>query len=211
MTDLALSFTQVDPAVLSELPQELQDELAALLPSTSRAALHGKHVQAGRHTDMHHPAATRLNLLRHGHRLGNQAFVLEPQHASAEAGVAKKAAVDSAMSVPATELWAELQAAFHTLSGVTSSTEAAAASDAAASHSTEAAEQKMEALSRLIVQWAQVHVHNDLEGVHYLLRRLADFESAAFIQLSIAKMVAHIQQEVQTVHGAKLCLQSFFV
>ncbi|KAL0055598.1 hypothetical protein WJX82_002289 [Trebouxia sp. C0006] len=45
MTDAALSLTQVDPSVLSELPQELQDELAALLPSTSRAGAHNKQAQ----------------------------------------------------------------------------------------------------------------------------------------------------------------------
>ncbi len=213
MTDAALSLTQVDPSVLSELPQELQDELAALLPSTSRAGVHNKQAQQPyMQSDMQHPAAARMNLLSNGRHLGNHAIQLEQQE-RAEAGAAKAKAVAPVSNEPASELWGELQIALLALSSAhdDSSPDVSLANDEGSEgNACEAAEMKMQALCSIVLQWAGRQVQNDLEDVYFLLRRLADFKSTGFVQHGIAEVIQGVQAQVQATHGAKLRLQSSF-
>jgi len=213
MTDAALSLTQVDPSVLSELPQELQDELAALLPSTSRAGAHNKQAQQPRmQSDMQHPAAARMNLLTNGRHLGNHAIQLEQQE-RAEAGVAKAKAVTPVVSEPASELWDELQIALLALMSADDDSNpdvSVANGDGSEGGACEAAVMKMQALGSIVLQWASRQVQNDLEDVYFLLRRLADFKSTGFVQHGIAEVIQGVQAQVQATHGAKLRLQSSF-
>ena len=212
MTDAALSFTQVDPSVLSELPQELQDELAALLPSTSRAAANSKHAQAPQvQADMHRPAAARSNLLKIGRSMGNYAIQMEQQQQLGEGtGQGKEQTASPAVDEPAAELWAELQVALHALSTASkvSNSGPASSSDVESGAESQEAELKMNALHNIVMQWVACQVQSNLEDVHFLLRRLADFKSAEFVQQNIRKMIVAVQGEVQTAHGAKLRLQS---
>lgn len=213
MTDAALSFTQVDPSVLSELPQELQDELAALLPSTSRPALHSRAQPARLPSDMHHPAAARTNLLMRGRHLGNSAIQLEQERAEAAAEQAREAAVTPLVNEPGSELWDELQIALQALSAVDGATEGVEADSndvgsEGAEH--EAAVLKMQALVAIVLQWVTRQVQNDLEDVYYLLRRLADFRSDGLVQQSISRLIKDVQAQVQATHGAKLRLQPLF-
>lgn len=216
MTDAALSLTQVDPSVLSELPQELQDELAALLPSTSRAGAYSKQAQQPRmQSDMQHPAAARRNLLTNGGHLGNHAIHLEQQeHAEACAAKAKAKAVTPVVIEPASELWGELQIALLALltADDDSSPDTSVVRDDTSEDgcACEAAVIKMQALGSIVLQWASRQVQNDLEDVHFLLRRLADFKSTGFVQQGIAEVIQGVQAQVQATHGAKLRLQSAF-
>ena len=213
MTDAALSLTQVDPSVLSELPQELQDELAALLPSTSRAGAHNKQAQQPRmQSDMQHPAAARMNLLSTGRHLGNHAIQLE-QGERAEAGAAKAKAVMPVVNEPASELWGELHIALLALLTAhddSSPDISVANGDDSEGGACEAAMMKMQALGSIVLQWASRHVQNDLEDVYFLLCRLADFKSTGFVWHGIAEVIQGVQAQVQATHGAKLRLHSFF-
>ena len=214
MTDAALSFTQVDPSVLSELPQELQDELAALLPSTSRPALHSRAQPARLPSDMPHPAAARMNLLMRGRHLGNSAIQLEQERAEAAAEQAREAAVTPVVNEPASELWDELQIALQALSAVEDATEGVESDphdDGSEGAEHEAAVLKMQALVGIVLQWVSRQVQRNLEDVYYLLRRLAEFSSDGFVQQSISRLIKDVQAQVQAAHGAKLRLQPLFM
>lgn len=215
MTDAALSFTQVDPSVLSELPQELQDELAALLPSTSRPTFHSRAQPARLPSDMPHPAAARMNLLMRGRHLGNSAIQLEQERAEAAAAEqTREAAVMPVVNEPASDLWDELQIALQALSAVEDATEGVEADshdDGSEGAEHEAAVLKMQALVGIVMQWVNCQVQNDLEDVYYLLRRLAEFSSNGFVQQSISRLIKDVQAQVQATHGAKLRLQPLFM
>lgn len=195
-----LSYTQLDPSVLSELPQELRDELAAVLPSTSRAWGHSK----------------LPNLLKQHPVRGNRAILLQQQQqhdcVHSEAGQEQTASnKNSAVDEPADELWTELQLA---LQGLSAATEPHTATDILFSPIDRDEQQeiargkKFAALSEVVLQWTDRQVENNLEDVSYLLRRLVGYSAASdTIQLGVARLVTAIQQLVKAAHGAKLQLQ----
>ena len=209
MTEAALSLTQVDPSVLSELPQELQDELTALLPARSK---HSKHAQQPRTAaDLQHPAAARLNLLKVGRNMTNRAIRLEQERLAASA--AERAGSPSEEAIPAepaSELWAELETALSALSrqfDSVSSEEIDKGSDEHENALT-GAHDKLEALSQLVVQWAVRQAAFNLEDVQYMVRRLAGFKSADSVKKMIVQTLPTVQNEVKCRYGAKLRLSS---
>ena len=211
MTEAALSFTQVDPSVLCELPQELQDELSALLPARSK---HTKQAQPSRTAaDLQHPAAARLNLLKVGRGMNNHAIRAEQQQLAASAVAAEQAFEDSIGPVPvesASELWPELEIALNRLADdlchVGSESVSAESEDRNAGVAQ--VQEKLDALNKLVVQWAAKQVQHNLEDVQYMLKRLINFRSTGPVQEMVNKSIAGVQDEVRSVYGATLRLSS---
>ena len=210
-----LSYTQLDPSVLSELPQDLRDELAAMLPPSSRTGAHSKPTTLLRpHPGGSNPAIAHAHLLNSGQQLGNKAILLQQQHdhAPSETGQDKDVVKEGgAVHEPAVELWSELHFALEGLSSAaktcTITETAASASNLSEQQQTEI-EEKFDALFKVVLQWTHRQVESNLEDVHYLLRRLVGYAAASdMIQLGIAILVKAIQQHVKSVHGAKLQLQ----
>ena len=231
MTEAALSYTQLDPSVLSELPQELRDELAAVLPSTSRAGPHSKkHAQLlGAAQDRGNAAAARLNLVNNNWLKGNRAILLEQQqqHEHAQA-LARQQQGDSAPAEGVVEdaasLWCELQPALESLSAASSNSPA---KEQHPDHSSEsdpdaddcnveeerqhAVEEQLEALCNVVLQWSCRQVASSLEDVHYMLRRLAGYSSpCSLVQQSVVRLIQLIQQSVKSAHGAQLVMKQPF-
>ena len=209
MTEAALSLTQVDPSVLSELPQELQDELTALLPARSKHSKHAQPLRAA--ADLQHPAAARLNLLKLGRNMNNRAIRLEQERTAAAAAEQAGSLDESAAPAePASELWAELETALSTLSGQldsVSSEEEDRDSDEHKGAYTEAQE-KLEALSQLVLQWAVRQAAFNLEDVQYIMRRLAGVMSASLVQNMVVQTLAAVQDEIKSRYGAQLRVSS---
>lgn len=211
-----LSYTQLDPSVLSELPQDLRDELVAMLPPSSRTGAHSKPTTLLRpHQDGSNAAIAHAHLLDSGRQLSNKAILLQQQHdhARLETGQDKDDVIKEAGAVhePASELWSELHLA---LEGLSAAAKACTVTETASSPSnlneqqqTES-EEKFDALSEVVLQWIHRQVESNLEDVHYLLRRLVGYAAASdMIQLGIARLVKAIQQHVKSAHGAKLHLR----
>lgn len=206
-----LSYTQVDPSVLSELPQDLRDELAAMLPSSSRAAAHNK--PGNLLGTRGNSTAARL-LLHTGRQLGNSVMLLQQQqpqqqdHVLSEPG--QKGSVsnkDTAIEEPAIQLWAELQLALQGLSASTEKDIPHTANDAEEEEPSAVGE-KFSALCEVVLQWTSRQVETNLEDVSYLLRRLVGYcATSDMIRLGIARLVRAMQQLVKGAHGAKLQLQ----
>lgn len=202
-----LSYTQLDPSVLSELPQDLRDELAAMLPSSSRAAAHNKPAN---------PLGTRSNstaarLLHTGRHLGNSAMILQQQQQQQDRVLSEPGQEgivsnkDTALEEPVIELWAELQLA---LQGLSASTETDMPHNANSQEEEQQTGEKFAALCEVVLQWTSRQVETNLEDVSYLLRRLVSYSAAYdMIQLGVARLVRAMQQLVKGAHGAKLQLQ----
>lgn len=213
MTVAELTYTQLDPAVLSELPQDLRDELAAMLPPSSRTGPHSKPASLmGRHTAGVNPASAHAHLLGTGRHLGNKAILLQQQQqrdlACFKTDQAKDVAQEgAAVDEPATELWNELQLA---LDGLSTTTKPCIVTEGASSPNElqqAVSEEKFDALNEVVVQWAHRQIESNLEDVHYLLRRLVGYTAASdIIRLGVAGLVTAIQQQVKLAHGAKLQL-----
>ena len=209
MTVAELSYTQLDPSVLSELPQDLRDELAAMLPSSSRTAPHSK--LANPLPAKSNPTAARLHLLENGRHLGNKTVLLQQQHDHVRPEPGQEEGVEKVIDEPATELWTELHLA---LEGLSAATKACFVTDTASNASNNSEDQqqaanneKFEALVVVVLQWTSRQVECNLEGVNYLLRRLIGYAARPdMIQLGIARLVKGMQQRVKSAHGAKLQL-----
>lgn len=212
LTVAELIYTQLDPSVLSELPQELRDELAAMLPPSSRTGPYSKPASLmGRH-----PASAHAHLLGSGRHLGNKAILLQ-QHQQHDLACGKTdqaqdvAKEGAAVNESAAELWSKLQLA---LDGLSAAAKACTVLETVSSASSQneqqeaASEEKFDALSEVVLQWAHRQIESNLEDVHYLLRRLVGYTAASdMIQLGVARLVKAIQQHVKSAHGAKLKLR----
>lgn len=213
MTEAALSYTQLDPSVLSELPQELRDELAAVLPS-SNSSRHKQHSAA----DKSNSAAACLNLMSNGRLLGNKAILMKQQHehAQLEASHAQPDSQKEDSSNEAVdELWAELHLALQGLSATISShaTNETAFNDPRPDEQAHIdTDEKFDALYKVVLQWAGRQVESSLEDVHYLLRRLVSYvTSCGLVQQGVARLIKAIQSCVESVHGATLQMRQPFV
>ena len=214
MTEAALSYTQLDPSVLSELPQELRDELAAVLPSSNCSRLHKQHPAA----DKSNPAAACLNLMSKGQLLGNKAILTKQkhEHAHLEASHAQDDSQNGEGSNEAVdELWAELHLALQDLSAASGSgatTETASDETRLAEQAQVETQEKFEALYKVVLQWAGRQIESDLEDIHYLLRRLTSYVTpCGLVQQGTARLVNAIQSCIKSIHGAKLQMQQRFV
>ena len=211
MTEAALSFTQVAPAVLCELPQELQDELSALLPARSK---HTKQAQPQRlAADLQHPAAARLNLLKVGRGMNNNAIRAEQQQLAAAAIAAEQALDHSVSPVSvelASELWPELEIALNRLADDLRHVGGEILSDESQERNAGVAQvqEKLDALKKLVLQWAAKQVQHNLEDVQYMLKRLLSFRSTGLVQEMVQQSIAGVQDEVRSVYGATLRLSS---
>ena len=207
-----LSYTQLDPSVLSELPQDVRDELAAMLPPSSRTGAHSKPTNTLRpYPDGSNPATAHAHLLDSGRQLGNKAISLQQQRDQAHSQTGQDKGVrkeGGAVHEPANELWSELHLALEGLSAAAKAcTMASNASNLNKQQQTES-EEKFDALYQIVLQWTHCQVESNLEDVHYLLRRLVGYTAASdMIQLGIVRLVKAIQQHVKSAHGAKLQLQ----
>lgn len=203
MRAAALSFTQVDPAVLSELPQEVQDELTVLLPSSTRG-LAGTRASHPR-TEQRHAAA--FDLPRHRNTYGarepgpgdnGQALpVAEPRNPLADEC--------------AQDLWQALHQALqqlakeHQQDGVPHRNTCGSDSSCPEDHQGSETAMKLDALQEVVTQWAAAHVRHDLEAVHCLLRRLSAFKTRVdAVQQAAVSLIQLVQQQVQQAHGATL-------
>ena len=208
MTVAELSYTQLDPSVLSELPQDLRDELVAVLPPSSRTGAHSKPTNLLRpHPDESNPATAHAHLLDSGRHLGNKAIVLQQQH-DQERAETDQDKEGGAVPEPASELWSELHSA---LEGLSAAAKACTVTEIASDQDEQQQSERKEtfdALYEVVVQWAHRWVEGSLEDVHYLLRRLVGYTAASnMIQRGIARLVKAIQQHVISAHGAKLQLR----
>lgn len=206
MTTAALSFTQVDPAVLSELPQEVRDELAALLPSSNKAS-HAR-------TDKHHAANTHFEVLRLQH--GFEAKQQRRTHN--EETVVHIEARNPLADEPVQDLWQALQAALVQIATehVESSSDSHEGRTNTCSSRDESDEgstaSKLAALTQVAAQWAAAHVQHDLESVHWLLRRLIGLKlHVKVVQQAVICTIQDIQRQVKEVHGAMLQTRSLFL
>ena len=210
-----LSYTQLDPSVLSELPQDLRDELVAMLPPSSRTGARSKHMKLLRpHSDGSNPATAHAHLLDSGRQLGNKAILLQQQHDQARSETDQDKDVgkeDRAVHEPANELWTELHLALEGLSAaakVCTVTETLPSASSLNEQQQTESEEKFDALYEVVLQWAHRQLESNLEDIHYLLCRLVSYTAASdMIQLGIARLVKAIQQHVKSAHGAKLQLR----
>lgn len=218
MTVAELSYTQLDPSVLSELPQDLRDELVAMLPPSSRTGAHRRPTNLLRpHPDGSNQAIAHAHLLDSGRQLGNKAILLHQQQqqhdqARSETGQDKDVGKEGgAVREPASELWSELHLALETLSAAAEActiTETASSPSNLNEQQQSESEEKFDALYAVVLQWTHRQVENSLEDVHYLLRRLVGYIAASdMIQHGTARLVKAIQQQVKSAHGAKLQLR----
>ena len=198
MTTAALSFTQVDPAVLSELPQEVRDELTALLPTSNKAA----HTRPDRHAN----ANAHFEGLRQQH-----GFEVKHQRQTHNAETASLVHAHNPLAdETAQDLWQALQGALLQLArqhGEGSSD----VEDDTRTHSMRddfddtVTVSKLNALQDVALQWVVAHVQHDLEDVHWLLRRLSGLRThVELVQQTVAHMMHAVQQQVKEVHGATL-------
>ena len=208
MTVAELTYTQLDPSVLSELPQDLRDELAAMLLPSSR---NGPHSKAAASLMGRHPASAHAHLLGSGRHLSNKAILLQQQQQQHDLAIdqAKDVAKEgAAVNEPAAELWSELQLALEGLSAATKAgtvTETVSSTSSIHGQQEAGSKDKFDALSEVVLQWAHRQIENNLEDVHYLLRRLVGFTAASdMVQLGVAGLVKAIQQHIKLAHGAKL-------
>ena len=210
-----LSYTQLDPSVLSELPQDLRDELVAMLPPSSRTGAHSKHMKLLRpHSDGSNPATAHAHLLDSERQLGNKALLLQQQHDQAHSETDQDKDVgreDRAVHEPANELWTELHLALEGLSAaakVCTVTETLPSASSLNEQQQTESEEKFDALYEVVLQWAHRQLESNLEDIHYLLCRLVSYTAASdMIQLGIARLVKAIQRHVKSAHGAKLQLR----
>lgn len=206
MTTAALSFTQVDPAVLSELPQEVRDELTALLPPTNKAS----HVR----TDKHQTANAHFEVLRQNH-----GFEARHQHQMHhEKDLLSITVCDPLADESAQDLWAALQEALLLLAtendNNTADLDVGSGNHSSHQQSAEGGSTvaKLRAVQGIAVQWVAAHVQHDLEGVHWFLRRLSGFRhQVGMVQQAVASLIQAVQQKVKDVHGATLQTRSFLL
>ena len=199
MTTAGLSFTRVDPAVLSELPQEVRDELTALLPTSNKAT----HTRPDRHAN----AMTHFEGLRQQH--GFEAKYQRQTH-NAETDSLGLQARSPLADETAQDLWQALQGALLQLARQLGEGSRDIDDGTRTDSSHEQCDDtvtvsKLNALQDVALQWVVAHVQLDLEDVHWLLRRLSGLRThVELVQQTVAHMMHAVQQQVKEVHGAML-------
>lgn len=192
--------------MLSELPQEVQDELTALLPPTNKAS-HPR-------TERHQTANDHFDMLRHQH--GSEARDTRQMHHQVDA--VQVSTRDPLADENVQDLWTALQDALQQLAATDMERNADSDSSDVSNISKQqqlegsSTTARLTAVQDVAVRWVAAHVQHDLESVHWLLRRLALYNSGAErIQQATASLMQAVQQQVKDMHGAILQTKSFLL